>query len=256
MVKEVVKYIPGDKENGKLEKVLHVGNKIELSRLSLMLSALSLLLAVVFFSLLLGWLWGVPNLVDKHQQEVERLEHLIEKQDIIIQSLMGNQEKDGSLVVPEKLGSVEDEFDVRSCLQDPSSGPCTTLSIQRWFFDRKAGRCKQFSFGGCEGNQNNFITARDCEEKCSGFKKDEGLDLISKADIKSVAGGEIFSNSLDEKPTHCFLEPAAGPCRGQVSRFYWDEEKMTCSKFFYGGCAGNKNNFITEQDCRNTCWIQ
>ena len=28
----MVKYIPGDKENGKLEKVLHVGNKIELSR--------------------------------------------------------------------------------------------------------------------------------------------------------------------------------------------------------------------------------
>ncbi len=25
---------------------------------------------VVVFSLLMGWLWGVPNLVDKHQQVV------------------------------------------------------------------------------------------------------------------------------------------------------------------------------------------
>ncbi|CAC5389458.1 unnamed protein product [Mytilus coruscus] len=44
-------------------------------------------------------------------------------------------------------------------------GPCRA-SIQRFHYDVQIGRCKRFFYGGCEGNNNNFKTRRDCVTAC------------------------------------------------------------------------------------------
>ena len=38
--------------------------------------------------------------------------------------------------------------------------------VPRWHFDPTLGRCLQFEYGGCEGNENNFATERECHHRC------------------------------------------------------------------------------------------
>lgn len=44
-------------------------------------------------------------------------------------------------------------------------GPCTA-AMKRWFFNAETGHCEEFSYGGCEGNGNNFKTKEDCMQAC------------------------------------------------------------------------------------------
>lgn len=38
----------------------------------------------------------------------------------------------------------------------------------RYFFNVSTGRCEQFTYGGCCGNENNFETIEECKQVCSG----------------------------------------------------------------------------------------
>ncbi|ETN72485.1 hypothetical protein RB195_020840 [Necator americanus] len=46
-------------------------------------------------------------------------------------------------------------------------GPCSA-SIPRYAFSPKEGKCVEFTFGGCHGNFNNFVTEKTCVETCVG----------------------------------------------------------------------------------------
>nr|AAL28538.1 HL01082p [Drosophila melanogaster] len=51
----------------------------------------------------------------------------------------------------------------------------------------------------------------------------------------------------------CVQAPDPGPCRGTYMRYAYDPQNQHCYSFTYGGCRGNRNNFLTENDCLNTC---
>lgn len=40
-----------------------------------------------------------------------------------------------------------------------------------------------------------------------------------------------------------------------VTRFYFDSVNSSCQKFEFTGDGGNENNFPTELDCLNDCYI-
>uniref|UniRef100_A0A8C6XA42 BPTI/Kunitz inhibitor domain-containing protein n=1 Tax=Naja naja TaxID=35670 RepID=A0A8C6XA42_NAJNA len=46
-------------------------------------------------------------------------------------------------------------------------------------------------------------------------------------------------------PVICQLPKAVGWCKALFPRFYFNAATGNCEKFLYGGCGGNKNNFIT-----------
>lgn len=51
------------------------------------------------------------------------------------------------------------------CRLPVRKGVCRAL-IPRWSFDPSTGECREFKFGGCDGNGNNFETQQQCENMC------------------------------------------------------------------------------------------
>jgi len=51
------------------------------------------------------------------------------------------------------------------CLQEPDGGTCHA-ALKKWYFSADEHKCKMFVYGGCEGNENRFLTEKDCEKKC------------------------------------------------------------------------------------------
>lgn len=47
-------------------------------------------------------------------------------------------------------------------------GFCRAL-IPRWSYDPLTKDCKEFKFGGCDGNGNNFTTRKQCLGVCKGI---------------------------------------------------------------------------------------
>lgn len=51
----------------------------------------------------------------------------------------------------------------------------------------------------------------------------------------------------------CSLEAETGPCRASMPRWRFDIHHRKCVRFVYGGCAGNRNNFESEEYCMAVC---
>uniref|UniRef100_A0A803W042 Tissue factor pathway inhibitor n=1 Tax=Ficedula albicollis TaxID=59894 RepID=A0A803W042_FICAL len=136
----------------------------------------------------------------------------------------------GSACLPAAAVSAEKQ---RACLLPPDDGPCRAL-VPRWYYDRHTQSCQQFTYGGCYGNANNFLTFDDCEKSCWTIKKDE---IIFSAEV----------------PKLCRMEADGGPCRSYLRRYAFNLSSMRCEEFIYGGCYGNANNFRDLQSCVDHC---
>ncbi|KAG5669417.1 hypothetical protein PVAND_017304 [Polypedilum vanderplanki] len=53
----------------------------------------------------------------------------------------------------------------------------------------------------------------------------------------------------------CLLPMEPGRGARQFQRYFFDSSIKTCRKFIYYGSNGNRNNFMTENECRNRCAI-
>ena len=51
------------------------------------------------------------------------------------------------------------------CLLPPDPGPCEGY-FPRFHFDPDTGDCREFIYGGCQGNDNNFKTREECVARC------------------------------------------------------------------------------------------
>ncbi len=48
------------------------------------------------------------------------------------------------------------------------TGPCLAY-FPRYYYSIDGYTCKEFIYGGCAGNENNFETKIACERKCDGY---------------------------------------------------------------------------------------
>jgi len=51
------------------------------------------------------------------------------------------------------------------CSQPKASGSCRA-SLQRFYYNSATKTCELFTYGGCQGNENNFKTKAQCETTC------------------------------------------------------------------------------------------
>ena len=58
-------------------------------------------------------------------------------------------------------------FILDQCSQVKDEGICPG-NVPRFYFDQSAKRCLLFSYGGCGGNTNNFLTEESCIGTCGG----------------------------------------------------------------------------------------
>lgn len=65
--------------------------------------------------------------------------------------------------------------------------------------------------------------------------------------------GEGMARVSDLYGLDCHSAPEAGPCKGHVPRWFFNESSATCEKFIYGGCLGNANNYHVEEQCISVC---
>lgn len=52
-----------------------------------------------------------------------------------------------------------------ACELDVLIGDCRA-TIPKFYFDNKEGKCKEFFYSGCYGNENNFDTDIECIAAC------------------------------------------------------------------------------------------
>uniref|UniRef100_A0A7N6A0S3 Amyloid beta (A4) precursor-like protein 2 n=1 Tax=Anabas testudineus TaxID=64144 RepID=A0A7N6A0S3_ANATE len=82
-------------------------------------------------------------------------------------------------------------------------------------------------------------------------KEDEDED--EKKETSKMSESPDEDKTLQEVKAVCTLEAETGPCRASMSRWHFDMSQRKCVHFTYGGCAGNRNNFDSEEYCMAVC---
>ncbi|NXQ44252.1 TFPI1 inhibitor, partial [Catharus fuscescens] len=125
------------------------------------------------------------------------------------------------------------------CAMKADDGPCKAIH-RRYFFNIKNRKCEVFEYGGCHGNENNFLTLKECQEKCVAAGHSKAVSSISSCQVIGM-------------PDFCYHPQEPGVCRGYFTRYFYNKETKSCEAFKYGGCLGNQNNFRTLEECQTVC---
>jgi len=113
------------------------------------------------------------------------------------------------------------------CKQPQIVGSCRG-AFPRWWFNDATKNCELFAYGGCDGNENNFVSQEEC--------------------IKLRDACKIVDLGPPNKGM-CKQPKIVGPCRSSLPRWWYNSQTKQCESFLYGGCEGNENNFESEEEC-------
>ncbi|XP_015425557.1 PREDICTED: kunitz-type protease inhibitor 2 isoform X2 [Myotis davidii] len=139
--------------------------------------------------------------------------------------------------------AADGERDVHDFCQVPKVVGKCRASMHRWWYNATGGSCQQFVYGGCGGNNNNYLTKEECLEKCADV-------TVPRRQNFDDPSGDIFNYK-----EYCTAKAVTGPCRASFPRWYFDTEKNSCDNFIYGGCWGNKNNYLSKEACMSRCAV-
>ncbi|XP_065148493.1 inter-alpha-trypsin inhibitor [Paramisgurnus dabryanus] len=120
------------------------------------------------------------------------------------------------------------------CSMEPETGDGSGAEVVIYmYYDQTKDNCFPFRYNGLGGNGNRFVTEKQCMRNCSARASD------------------LFP--MDETRA-CTLPLKIGECLGSYIRYYYSPEHHTCKSFYWTGCVGNGNRFLSFSDCNATCY--
>ncbi|VDM96723.1 unnamed protein product, partial [Onchocerca ochengi] len=159
-----------------------------------------------------------------------------------------------------------------SCEQELEIGN-GDANLIRFYYDSSTRTCQQFQYSGLGGNENNFLTLRDCEAHCPVLPNPCGLGQPQMDDQQNVVMCSASDTSVCKMGYFCHIgdteettvccpgksddicnEPRVpGTGQAHLNRFTFAPLTKQCLPFIYTGLGGNENNFLSRASCEATC---
>lgn len=133
--------------------------------------------------------------------------------------------------------------------------------VTRWYYDQSERQCKQFTYKGLHGNENNFLLKDHCEQTCPVFEnpcangdpvigsdnKPKNCNLNDESTCPSTywchAGITTGNVCCPGKQDPCVLAVVEGTGNSVQQRWYFDLTDKSCKQFVYRGLRGNSVSF-------------
>ena len=191
----------------------------------------SLVVAAMFVSLvslIMSFMVVVWNIGDGPEDDLDNLEEIVAR-------LNDLEEEHDYLLDTEIENTISETLLLRPmfCSLLPDPGPCGS-QVTRWYYLPREEDCIQFPWGGCQGNDNNFVSLDQCRAACHVPQdKQVSTSTSTRASTLSPIPAVSLLPSLKENfsPSDCNLPPDSGPCQDRITRFYHDGGQ--CQR--YGG---------------------
>ena len=134
------------------------------SRAALLISSLALLLSVVLLCLVLGLGSPLPARLAAQDSRIEKMQAELRDQRNQLDSLAEHQ------TAAQGRGAGEKFQETDRCGLPPAAGPCRAR-LDRFYHDPATASCRPFSYSGCAGNSNNFLSEAACNQACLGRER-------------------------------------------------------------------------------------
>ncbi|XP_054715693.1 papilin-like [Uloborus diversus] len=115
--------------------------------------------------------------------------------------------------------------------------------------------CKTTTFGCCPDGESPALGPKYKGCHCITFPYGCCPDGVTPARDQNLGGckeGKKVQTNLVTSDV-CSLPKERGPCHNFSVKWYFDVTYGGCSRFWYGGCDGNGNQFNSQEECENVC---
>ncbi|XP_062407610.1 kunitz-type protease inhibitor 1-like isoform X2 [Sardina pilchardus] len=75
-------------------------------------------------------------------------------------------------------------------------------------------------------------------------------DSSGQTDMAQVT---VMVLTPEQSEGQCLAPKKVGPCRGSFPRWNYNAVTDQCEQFNFGGCKGNRNNYLSKKECTDAC---